>query len=108
LEKRAKAESYIGFCLRARKITLGTGAVDCLKRGVYLIIVCSTASQNAFKLAQKFARRHYCPLMVCNSGLETAVHKPGCKIAAVTDMQLAKAIISAADETFEIYAGGIN
>lgn len=104
MEKRAKAETYIGFCLRARKITLGTGATDCLKKGVYLIIVCSTASVNCFKLAQKFARRHACPLMVCKSGLENAVHKPGCKMAAVTDIQLAKAIISAADENFELYA----
>ncbi len=108
MEKKSKAESYIGFCLRARKITLGSGAVDCLKRGVCLIIVCSTASENSFKLAQKFARRHHCPLMICRSGLENAVHKAGCKIAAVTDMQLAKAVISAADENFELYAGGIN
>ncbi len=108
MEKRAKAETYIGFCLRARKITLGTGAVDCLKKGVYLILVCKTASENAFKLALKFARRHSCPLMVCKSGLENAVHRPGCKIAAVTDSQLAGAIISAADENYEIYAGGIN
>lgn len=108
MEKRAKAETFINFCLRARKITLGSGAVDCLKRGVKLIIVCSTASQNSFKLAQKFARRHSCPLMVCKSGLENAVHKAGCKIAAVTDAELAKAIISAADENFDLYAGGIN
>ena len=104
MEKRAKAETYIGFCLRARKIALGTGAVDWLKRGVCLIIVCSTASQNAFKLAQKFARRHSCPLMVCRCGLENAVHRPGCKIAAVTDVQLSKAIISAADENYQLYA----
>ena len=42
--------------------------------------------------------------MVCKSGLENAVHKAGCKMAAVTDIQLAKAIISAADENFELYA----
>ena len=108
MEKRTKAETFIGFCLRARKITLGSGAVGCLKRGVHLIIACSTASQNCFRLAQKFARRHGCPLMVCRSGLENCVHKPGCKIAAVTDLHLAKAIISAADENYELYAGGIN
>ena len=89
MEKRAKAESYIGFCLRARRITLGSGAVDCLKRGVHLIIVCSTASENSFRLAQKFARRHNCPLMICRCGLENAVHKAGCKIAAVLDRQRA-------------------
>ncbi len=108
MEKRAKAETYIGFCLRARKIALGTGAVDCLKKDVYLILVCSTASANCFKLAEKFARRHSCPLMICRCGLENAVCKQGCKLAAVRDRHLAEAIISAADDNYEIYAGGIN
>ena len=40
-----KVDSYLGFCLRARKIALGSGTIDLLKRGVYLIIVCSTASE---------------------------------------------------------------
>lgn len=108
MEKRAKAETYIGFCLRARKIALGTGAAECLKKGVFLILVCSTASENAFKLAVKFAKRHACPLMVCKCGLENAVHRPGCKIAAVKDERLAEAIVAAADDNYEIYAGGIN
>ncbi len=108
MEKRPDAEKYIGFCLRARKIALGTGAVECLKRGAYLILVCSTASGNCFKLACKFARRHSCPLVICRCGLENAVHRPGCKMAAVTDAQLAAAITGAADDNYEIYAGGIN
>lgn len=108
MEKRTDAAKYIGFCLRARKIALGAGAVDCLKRGVYLIMVCSSASENSFRLACKFSRRHSCPLMICKSGLENAVRRPGCKIAAITDEQLAKAVLSAADENYELYAGGIN
>lgn len=98
-----KVEAYLGFCLRARKITLGSGSIDMLKNGVYLIIVCSTASENAFKLALKYKNRFSCPLMVCKAGLENAVHKAGCKLAAVRDMELARAIISNAGEDYELY-----
>ncbi len=98
-----KIESYLGFCLRARKIALGSGSVDMLKKGVKLLIVCSTASENTFKLAIKFKNRFSCPLMVCNVGLENAVHKQGCKIAAVRDGELARAIISNADGDYELY-----
>ena len=108
MEKKTDAGKYIGFCLRARKITLGTGAVDCLKRGVCLIMVCSTASENCFQACEKFARRHSCPLMICRCGLENVVHRPGCKLAAITDASLAKAVFAAADDNYEIYAGGIN
>ena len=99
----AKVETYIGFCLRARKIALGSGTVDLLKKGVYLVLVCSTASENTFKLAIKFKNRFNCPLIVCKSGLENAVHREGCKVAAITDAQLAKAICDNVGEDYELY-----
>ena len=102
-----KVNTFIGFCVKARKITLGSGAIDTLRGGVYLIIVCSSAAKNTFKLALKNKNRFYCPLMICNCGLENAVNKQGCKIAAVKDLNLANAIIANACEEYEIYAGGV-
>ncbi len=98
-----KVESYLGFCLRSREIALGTGSVEVQKKGVFLIIVCSSASENLFKLAIKFKNRFSCPLMICNSGLEKAVHREGCKIAAVKNKELAGAICANADQDYVIY-----
>lgn len=98
-----KVESYIGFCLRARKIALGAGSIDILNKGVYLIIVCSTASENTFKLALKYKNRFNCPLVVCRTGLENAVRKPSCKLAAIRDYQLADAIVKNVGEDYELY-----
>lgn len=100
-----KIETYIGFCLKARKISLGTGTVDLLKKGVYLIIVCSTASENAKKLAIKFKNRFSCPLIQCNIGLENVVHKEDCKIAAVRDENLARAIMENLTPDYELCDG---
>ena len=104
---KEKADTFIGFCVRARKITLGSGAIGTLRGGVHLIIVCSSAAKNTFRLALKYKNRFSCPLMICRCGLENAVNKPGCKIAAVKDKNLAKAIIANACEEYEIYAGGV-
>lgn len=103
---KSKVETFIGFSKRARKIALGAGSIDVLKKGVYLIIVCSTASDNSFKLALKYKNRFSCPLMVCKCGLENAVNRPGCKIAALRDESLAHAIIDNACDEYEIYVGG--
>ena len=102
-----KVETFIGFCVKARKISLGAGAIDVLRHGVYLIIVCSSGSENCFKLALKYKKKFNCPLMICRCGLETAVNKPGCKLAAVRDEGLANAIVANACEEYEIYAGGV-
>lgn len=103
-----KVETYLGFCLRARKITLGSGSIDTLRKGVYLIILCSTASDNALKLAKKYAARHSCPLVICKCGLENVLHKDGCKMAAVRDINLTKAILENLDDDYELYTGGNN
>ncbi|MDE7380198.1 MAG: hypothetical protein K2N14_04005 [Clostridia bacterium] len=98
-----KVETYLGFCLRARKIVLGSGSVDAVKKGVYLIIVCSTASENTFKVALKYKNRFSCPLLICKVGLADVLHTDVCKIAAVKDAELAKAIIANAGDEYELY-----
>lgn len=100
-----KVESYLGFCLKSRAIALGSGTIDFLKKGVYLIIVCSTASENTKKTAQKYKNRFSCPLVECRSGLENAVHKAGCKIAAIKDKNLADAICDNLDENYVLCDG---
>ena len=103
---KSKIETYLGFCIKARKIALGSGAIDTLRGGVRLIIVDGAATKNSQKLALKFKTRFSCPMVVCKSGFENAVNKVGCKIAAVTDGELAKAILNNLDENYELYAGG--
>ena len=102
-----KISTFLGFCIRARKIVFGAGSVEVQRGGVYLVVVCSTAAPNTFKAAVKFSGRFKCSLMICRCGLEEAVHRPGCKIAAVKDKNLADAIIANACEEYEIYAGGV-
>ncbi|MGN0818645.1 MAG: hypothetical protein ACI4L9_06715 [Candidatus Coproplasma sp.] len=103
-----KVETFLNFCLRARKIVIGSGAIDFEKKGVYLIIVCSTGSENCFRLALKYKTRFSCPLMICKCGLENSIHRAGCKLAAIKDECLAKAIIANACEEYEIFAGGVD
>ena len=41
---KSKVDAYIGFCVRARKIALGSGAIATQRGGVHLVIVCSSAA----------------------------------------------------------------
>ena len=105
--QRSKAEGYIGLCMKAGKLTCGFNAVETVKKGVYLLILCDTASANAKKEAQKFAARFRCEIVLaCGRPLEDIVGRANCKLAAVRDENLAKAILSAADDQYRHYAGG--
>lgn len=97
---KGKIETYIGFCIRARKIVLGSGAISSLHGGVQLIIMDGKSAKNSVRLALKFKNRFSCPIVVCNSGFAEAVNREDCRLAAITDSELAKAILSNLDENY--------
>lgn len=104
---KSKADVYIGFCIRAGKLTCGFNAVETLKKDVFLLLLCDTATENGKKSAEKLRRRFGCEmLLVSGRELGEVVHRPGCKLAAVREQNLAKAILSVEDENFRKYSGG--
>ena len=103
---QSKVKTYIGFCIKSRKIALGAGAIDTLKGGVYLLIVDGAAAKNSQRLALKYKNRFSCPLLICKENFEEVVNKPLCRIAAVKDKNLADAILKSGDSSFELYTEG--
>ena len=91
---QSKVSTYIGFCKRARKITLGSSGINILKGGVYLLIMDGKAAKNSLRYAIKFKNKFSCPLLVCNDNFEEVVGKPLCRLAAIRDKSLADAILN--------------
>ena len=100
---RSKIETFIGFSIRAGKYRLGVNAVATLK-SAELLIMCHTASENTIKDVLKLSKKLQAEVIVYNSGaLEDLTGKEHCKLMAVTDKSLAKAIIDNLDENFTKY-----
>ena len=105
--QRSRAESYIGFCRKAGRLTCGFNAVEVQKKGVYLLLLCTSASENAKKSALKLKNKFGCELLIYTGGLlEDVTGKPNCKIAAVREKNLAGAILSVSGDDLKIYSGG--
>ena len=105
MANRSKIETFIGFSIRARALACGSNTIATQKR-VYLIILCSSASENTKKIAQKYCNKFRCDLLLCKKPLEDIVYKQNCKLVALTDKNLAKAILDNQDENFSVYSGG--
>ena len=102
MEAKSKVETFIGFTLRSGKCRLGVNAIKTLKK-VELLLLCSTASENTVKDAVKLAKRFRTKLIVSKTTpIEILTGKEHCKLMAVTDLSLAKAIIGALDENFTL------
>lgn len=101
MENKSKAETFIGFAVRAGKFRSGTNTLATLKKA-YLILVCDTAAENTKKLAVKYAEK-YRSKALCTAGrtLSDISHKEGIKIAAITDLSLAKAVTENAAPDFK-------
>ena len=103
---QSKVRTFVGFCFKARKITLGSGAIDALKGGVYLLILDGKAAKNSLRYALKFKNKFSCPLLICNDDFEQLVGKPLCRLAAIRDKSLAEAILNSGDAGYQLYTGG--
>ncbi|MBQ6727803.1 MAG: hypothetical protein IJQ87_02580 [Clostridia bacterium] len=98
MENKVKAETFIGFAIRARKIRFGFNTLATLKKA-FVILVCSTAAENTVKAAIKYAAKYKCRVFsTATKTLSELSHKDGVKIAAITDFSLAKAVIESAGE----------
>lgn len=90
--EKSKGETYIGFCVRARKCKIGMNAVKTLKKAE-LLVVSNTASENTVSEGKKTARKLGCKMVITKEKpLEEMLHKENAKVMAITDKELAKAV----------------
>jgi len=92
----AKIGTYLGFCKRAGKLVLGVTAAT-VKKGVYLLVVDRDVKKNSRKEIDKLQRKFSCPIAFVDK-LEELVFKENCKLAAVREPNLAKAILETVEE----------
>ena len=86
-----KIATYLGFCKRAGKLTLGVNAAASVRGRVYLLVADRSASPNTQKEIARLAARFGCAVVWLDA-LGEMVHKEGCKLAAVRIPALAAAI----------------
>lgn len=108
---RSKISSYLGFCIRSGSLIFGTDNIENKKKGVHLILVDEELGHNSLKVIIKSKERFACPLLIAEKEvLGEYIHRFGVKAIAVTDKNLASAIIESVEsETqFKFYSGGNN
>jgi len=108
---KSKIETYFGFCIRSRKILFGVDNIEKQRKGVRLLAIDSALGQSSFRVLLKAKEKFACPLLVADEGvLGERLHRPAVKAVAVTDDNLAAAILSAAESEsqFKLYSGGNN
>lgn len=105
-----KISAYLGFCIRAGKIVFGIDRIEIAKKA-YLLIADGDLKGNSFKIMLKTSERLSCNIFVTENGLlGELLHKPQVKAVAITDEQLALAIVNASQgkSQFKLYSGGHN
>lgn len=93
MQNTGKIISYIGFAARANKIVFGTDRILVRPR-VPVIVLSGNAAENTTKKISSYAEKSKSPVVILeNVTLEEILKKNNCKVVAVTDRELANAII---------------
>ena len=98
---KSKIETYLGFAVKSGNIILGIDSIEYTKKRIYCIIICNTASKNLEKDVFKISDKHRVPIVRVSQGtLGDVLYKENCKVAAITDKQLSKAILENIDSMY--------
>lgn len=92
-----KTASYLGLARRAGKLTLGVGAVNALRGGVYLLVADEDVSPNTRKKIEKLQKKFACPLIYIK-GAGALAGAPTRMLAAVREEHLASAVLASCRE----------
>lgn len=107
--EKSKIETYLGFCIRARKIIFGAEMIEKQRKGVFLLVVDGNIGKNSLKSVVRAQEKLQCPLyMTAEGALGEWTHRPNVKAAAITDKNLASAMCKNAEgePKFKLYSGG--
>lgn len=98
-----KVISMVGFAMRAGKVVFGSDGIERYHKKKHLIIICKSASQNT---RDKVTRTNSSvPTLISHAvAVEELTHKPNCKVIAITDKQMAQAILTNKNGTYQLVA----
>lgn len=108
---KSKLETYLGFCVRSRKIIFGVEMISRQKKGVKLLLCDGGMGASSFKIIKNAQATLGCPLWMADEGiLGETLHRPAVKAVAIMDENLSAAILSVVAENpqFKLYSGGNN
>lgn len=88
-----KIISYIGFAIKAKKVIVGQSHLKRTDKRLYLVLVCSSASENLIDLAKNLAFKNVCDYIITKPRLDTLTNIQDVKIIGITDENLSRAII---------------
>lgn len=92
--ERDKIETFIGFSIKSRNVVFGLDSVEIYKKRMYCLLICKSASENTEKDILKIAEKRNLPLIkTLDKTLEEITFKNNCKVLALTDKQLSKAVL---------------
>ena len=106
-----KIETYLGFCIRSRKILFGIDNIDKQRKGIALLLCDEELGKSSLKSLLHAQEKFRCPLLMAEkSVLGEYLHRPAVKAVAILDNNLAQAILSVVESEPQIkfYSGGIN
>ena len=109
--EKSKIETYLGFSIRSGEIIFGAEMIERKKKGVHLLVIDGGIGKNSLKTILLAKEKLGCPLYSTDEGmLGEWLHRPAVKAVAITDKNLASAMMKAADgePKFKSYSGGNN
>ncbi len=97
----SKIKTYLGFAVKKGGVVFGLDNIKKRKSSICLVLASTEASEKTIKEVEFFCSKNKIPLVLSALPVGEAVGKPGVKIMALTDKNLAEAVMQNIDKDFK-------
>lgn len=103
-QKETKLSTYLGFSIKNKTMIFGLDNILSCRKHLYVIVVGDNLTDKNMGKVLTFAKCKNCTVVQVMQNFGDLICRPTCKLAAVFDKNLAKAIVA---NTQTIYKGEI-
>lgn len=103
-QTQTKLKTYLGFSIKNRSMIFGLDNVLSCRKHLFVVVVGDNLTDKNLSKILAFAQDRHCTLVKVSGCFGELINRPTCKLAGVTDRNLAQAIVNSTDI---IYKGEI-
>ena len=92
MQNENKIITYIGFAIKSNQIVFGVDLIEEYRKKIHLIVVSCDLSQKSKQRLEIIANKRNLEILTLDTSLENITKRKNCKVLAITNFELAKAI----------------
>lgn len=92
MQNESKIAAYIGFAIKSKQAVFGADSIEVYRKKIHLIVISDDLTVKSKENIENIANKRNLEILQLDFSLQDITKRKNCKVLAITNFELAKAI----------------